>query len=58
MALEKINWGQFILNLETPDSVKEWNVQKELLLHNHVALRRPLTWLETILPGIVGLALI
>lgn len=33
-AGEEISWGQRILNIETPDLLKEINVQREINLHN------------------------
>lgn len=33
-AGEEISWGQRIFNLETPDLLKEINVQREINLHN------------------------
>ncbi len=31
---EEISWGQRIFNIETPESVKEINIQEEINLHN------------------------
>ena len=58
VMLEELNWGQRILNLPTPDSVKEWNSQRQLSIHNHVAFESYLHWLPFLLCGIAGLAAI
>ena len=31
---EEISWGQRILNIETPEAIKEINAQGELTIHN------------------------
>ena len=55
-ALEEISWGQNILNFETPESIKRWNYQDEITLHNYEPLQRYRNWVPFILFGAVGLA--
>ena len=55
VALEEINWGQSVFNLETPDSFKEWNTQNGISLHNHKAIQRFVHWLPYVTIGILGL---
>ena len=57
LAFEEISWGQRILDIETPDAIKQINAQNEITLHNHVYFQRYRHWL-LLLFGFVGLTLI
>ena len=55
-ALEEISWGQNILNFETPESIKSWNYQDEVNLHNYEPLQGYRNSVPFILLGAIGLA--
>lgn len=52
VAMEEISWGQQFLPIETPEYLKEINVQGELTLHN---FRGHNSALELFVFGIIGL---
>lgn len=56
VAAEEVSWGQRIADIETPEVLMQWNVQREISVHN---LRPVQSWLHTgyIVIGLVaGLA--
>lgn len=55
VVLEEISWGQSILNLETPDFIKEWNYQDSITLHNHYAFQLHRNWIPFVCFGMFGL---
>ncbi len=57
IAGEEVAWGQRILGLETPESLRKINRQEELTVHNISAVQTGFNWLQMIFGayGSVGL---
>ena len=52
--MEEISWGQRIFDIDTPEALKEVNVQKEINIHNLVFFQRRRHWF-LIFIGVSGL---
>jgi hypothetical protein len=52
IAMEEVNWGQRLLGIETPDVLREVNLQGELNLHDVQTLVRPMYTLFAIVSAI------